>query len=127
MKNLRKWGIALMVWFTLTNVNAQQCRSSIQPDAFGLYVDNYNNFIISNPCEAPTQVRLKVYSFIKKPKVTLLNNSGISFVPIISPTDSLIGYLSVPGFGQYNKPFQFQDILTIEDLDNPLSKCSVMK
>lgn len=127
MKNLRNLGIALMVWFTLTNVNAQQCRSSIQPDAYGLYADNYNNFIVRNPCEGPTQVRLKVYSSIKNPKVTLLKNSGIGFEPIISPTDSLIGYLHCPQVGSpFNNPFQYQDILTIEDLENPLSKCSIL-
>ena len=128
MKNLRKLGIALMVWFTLTNVNAQQCRSSIQLDDYEFfYVDNYNNFIVRNPCENVPQVRLKVYSSIKKPKVTLSNNSGVVFEPIISPTDSLIGYLFKPVFGfPYNNPFYFQDILTIEDLDNTSSKCSIL-
>ncbi len=127
MKNLRKLGIALMVWFTLTNVNAQQCRSSIQSDDYGLYVDNYNNFIVRNPCEGTPYIRLKVYSSIKKPKVTLSNNSGVVFEPIISPTDSLIGYLFKPVVGfPYNNPFYFQDILTIEDLDNTSSKCSIL-
>ena len=128
MKNLRKLGIALMVWFTLTNVNAQQCRSSIQLDDYEFfYVDNYNNFIVRNPCENVPQVRLKVYSSIKKPKVTLSNNSGVVFEPIISPTDSLIGYLYCSQLGfPYNNPFYFQNILTIEDLDNTSSKCSIL-
>ena len=128
MKNLRKLGIALMVWFTLTNVNAQQCSSSIKADNYEFFnVDNYNNFIVRNPCENYPQVKLKVYSSIKKPKVTLSNNSGVVFEPIISPTDSLIGYLFKPVVGfPFNNPFYFQDILTIEDLDNTSSKCSIL-
>jgi len=115
-----------MVWFTLTNVNAQQCRSSIQSDDYGLYVDNHNNFIVRNPCEGASYIRLKVYSSIKKPKVTLSNNSGVVFEPIISPTDSLIGYLFKPVVGfPYNNPFYFQDILTIEDLDNTSAICRI--
>jgi hypothetical protein len=129
MKNLRKWGFALMVLCILTNVsiNAQQCSSSIKEDNFGIiHGDMNNNFFINNPCEFVGAAFINVYSSVKRPEVTLLSNNGIYYAPIInSPVDSLIGQIVIPGNMPYNQPYFFQNRVKIVDLDNPLSICEI--
>jgi len=129
MKNLRKWGFALMFLCILTNVsvNAQQCSSSIKEDNFGIiHGDMNNNFYINNPCGFYGGAFINVYSSVKRPEVTVLNNNGMIYSPIInSPIDSLIGQISIPSFMPYNKPYFFQNMVKIVDLDNPLSICEI--
>jgi hypothetical protein len=129
MKNLRKWGFALMFLCILTNVsvNAQKCHSSIKEDNFGIiHGDMNNNFFINNPCGFHGGAFINVYSSIKRPEVTILNNNGMSYAPIInSPIDSLIGQIMIPTFMPYNQPYFFHNMVKIVDLDNPLSICEI--